>query len=365
MLGVDLKAARAAWTVILVLLLCLVTYSIRQTLFIFVVALLFAYLLLPLVDFIDRVLPMARSRTPALAIVYALLVGGLILSGIEIGSRVTQQGKNLAQKISDYLKPEQTQNLPLPQAFKPMGDRILSLLRSEVQQHYQQILEKLPQTALKAVGAFANIIFVIIVPILSFFFLKDGRALQRYVVAQFEDAVDRGVLRDIAADLNLLLAEYMRALVLLGLSAAISYGIFFTIMGVPYAILLAVIAFPLEFIPMLGPLVSAGIIITVSAISGFHHMLALLAFLAIYRILQDYVISPHLMSAGMELHPLLVIFGVFAGEQMAGIPGAFLSVPTMAVLRMLYFRLERARVRKEIVSDEVAPAANEVVPAGK
>jgi predicted PurR-regulated permease PerM len=357
MLGIDPKAARATWTVILVVLLCLVVYSIRQTLFIFVVALLFAYLLLPIVDFIDRVLPMRGSRTPALAIVYALLVTVLILSGIEIGSRVTQQSKNLAQKISDYLKPEQAQNLPLPQPFKPMGDRILSGLRAEVQQHYQQILETLPQTALRAVGAAANVVFIVVVPILSFFFLKDGRALQRYVVAQVEDALDRSVLREIAVDLNLLLAGYMRALVLLGLAASLTYGAFFAIMGVPYAVLLAVIAFPMEFIPMLGPLVSTGIILLVAAFSGFHHMLVLVAFLAVYRIIQDYVISPFLMSAGMELHPLLVIFGVFAGEQMAGIPGAFLSVPAMAVLRMLYYRLERARVRKEIVSEEPVQVA--------
>ena len=127
-------------------------------------------------------------------------------------------------------------------------------------------------------------------------------------------------------------------------------------MGVPYAVLLAVIAFPMEFIPMLGPLVSTGIILLVAAFSGFHHMLVLVAFLAVYRIIQDYVISPFLMSAGMELHPLLVIFGVFAGEQIAGVPGAFLSVPAMAVLRMLYYRLERVRVRKEIVPEEVQVA---------
>jgi predicted PurR-regulated permease PerM len=357
MLGIDLRAARATWTVILVALLCLTIYSIRRTLFLFIVALLFAYLLLPIVDFIDRVLPMRGSRTPALAIVYVLLVAGLIFTGIEIGTQVTDQAKTLAQKVSDYLKPEQVQNLPLPQAFKPMGDRILSVLRAEVQQHYQQILETLPQTALKAVGAAANVVFIVVVPILSFFFLKDGRALQRYVVGQVEDALDRSILREIAADLNLLLAGYMRALVLLGLSASVTYGVFFSILGVPYAILLAVIAFPLEFIPMIGPLVSTGTILLVAAFGGFHHMLVLMAFLAVYRIIQDYVISPHLMSTGMELHPLLVIFGVFAGEQMAGVPGAFLSVPVMAVLRMLYQRLERVRFRKEIVSEEAGQVA--------
>jgi predicted PurR-regulated permease PerM len=82
----------------------------------------------------------------------------------------------------------------------------------------------------------------------------------------------------------------------------------------------------------------------------------IVAFLAVYRIFQDYVLSPHLMSAGTELHPLLVIFGVFAGEQIGGIPGAFLSVPTMAVLRVVYQRLERVQAPKEIVAPPVEQA---------
>jgi predicted PurR-regulated permease PerM len=147
--------------------------------------------------------------------------------------------------------------------------------------------------------------------------------------------------------LNVLLAQYMRALVLLGIGASLAYGVFFSIVGVPYAVLLAVIAFPLEFIPMLGPVVSTTIVLLVAGFSGYPHMLVVVVFLAVYRIIQDYVISPQLMSAGMELHPMLIIFGVFAGEQIAGVPGAFLSVPVVAVLRMLYRRLERARLRSE------------------
>jgi len=76
---------------------------------------------------------------------------------------------------------------------------------------------------------------------------------------------------------------------------------------------------------MLGPLTSATIILLVAGFSGYHPLWAIVAFLGAYRIFQDYVLSPHLMSAGMELHPLLVIFGVFSGEQVAGVAGAFLS----------------------------------------
>jgi predicted PurR-regulated permease PerM len=339
--------------VILIGLLCLIVYAIRSTLFIFTVSLLFAYLLLPIVDFIDRILPRKRSRTAALTIVYLFLVTGIVFSGIVIGSRVAQQANTLAQKISDFLKPAPA-NLPLPQPVKPVADQILSVVRTAIEEHYQEILQTLPQAILKGLSAAANLVFLVIVPILSFFFLKDGRGMQRSIVAQVGDSNSRGVLGDIASDLNVLLAQYMRALVLLGLAASVSYGLFFAALGVPYAVLLAALAFPLEFIPMLGPLTASIIILLVAGFGGYPHLWVLVAFLAAYRIFQDYVLSPHLMSSGMELHPLLVIFGVFAGEQIAGIAGAFLSVPVMAVLRMIYARLERGRRQHATAGPEVA-----------
>src|SRR5262249_31596421 len=156
-----------------------------------------------------------------------------------------------------------TQTLFVPQPVKPMTDRIISAARAAIQDHYQQILQTLPQAVLKGLSAAANLVLIIVVPILSFFFLKDGRAMQRYLVAQVEDRPNREVLAEIASELNVLLAQYMRALVILGLAAAVSYGIFFSIIGVPYALLLAALAFPLEFIPMLGPLAASVIIILV------------------------------------------------------------------------------------------------------
>src|SRR5258707_4977250 len=107
---------------------------------------------------------------------------------------------------------------------------------------------------------------------------------------------------------------------------------------------------------MIGPLTASVVILLAPGFSSYPHGWALAAFLGAYGIFQDYVLSPHLMSSGMELHPLLVIFGVFAGEQIAGIPGAFLSVPVMAVLRMIYARVERGRARKAIVNPQVVQA---------
>jgi predicted PurR-regulated permease PerM len=139
--------------------------------------------------------------------------------------------------------------------------------------------------------------------------------------------------------------QYMRALLFLCCATFVSFSFVLSIMGVPYPILLAATAFPLEFVPLVGPLAAAVIIMTVSIVTGYTHLLWLFAFLAVYRIFQDYVLSPHLMSKGVELHPLLVIFGVFAGGEIGGVAGIFLSIPILALVRLVYHRSLNSRKR--------------------
>ena len=95
MLGIDRSAARYTWTAALVVLLLWLVYLVRETLFIFILALLFAYLLSPLVNLIDRFLPGNRSRTIALGLAYAIFVAAVVLIGIQIGSRVVEQATSL------------------------------------------------------------------------------------------------------------------------------------------------------------------------------------------------------------------------------------------------------------------------------
>ncbi len=69
-------------------------------------------------------------------------------------------------------------------------------------------------------------------------------------------------------------------------------------------------------------------------------------FWVLSRLFQDYVVSPLLMGAGVKLNPLLVLFGVLAGEQIGGVAGMFFSVPVIATLRVVYVRLARAPVNR-------------------
>jgi hypothetical protein len=97
MLGIDARAARYTWTAAFVLLLLCLVYLMRTTLFVFIVALLFGYLLAPLVNVIDRFLPASRTRTPALAIAYLIFIAALFVGVTQIGSRAVGAGQRAGQ----------------------------------------------------------------------------------------------------------------------------------------------------------------------------------------------------------------------------------------------------------------------------
>jgi len=109
-------------------------------------------------------------------------------------------------------------------------------------------------------------------------------------------------------------------------------------MGVPYALVLGAAGGMMEFIPVVGPLVAAIMILAVALLMGYAHWLVLLIFLIAWRLVQDYLISPRIMGESLELHPLAAIFGVLAGGEMAGVLGVYLSIPVMASLRIVWRR---------------------------
>lgn len=345
MLGIDARAARYTWTAALVLLLFGVVYLIRDTIFVFVVALLLAYLLYPLMDLIDRFLP-SRRRTEALAITYLLMIGLLVTLGVFVGSVVAEQATNLAAHAPAFLERIQKTSAPGPAAVRSLRNQLAGAVQGQLAEHYNEIASLVPKWTLRVLAASGNLIYIVVIPILSFFILRDGRRIRDNFLEMFDS--HRPAAEETLLDIHTLLLQYMRALLFLCCATFVSFSIVLSAMGVPYAMLLASIAFPMEFIPLIGPLVAAVTIMVVSILSGFPHVLWVFIFLACYRVFQDYVLSPHLMSRGVEIHPLLVIFGVFAGGQIGGVVGIFLSIPTLALMRLLYHRLARMRAAERL-----------------
>jgi predicted PurR-regulated permease PerM len=335
MLGIDGRAARCTWTAALVVVSLWLIYQMESTLYIFVLAVLFAYLLAPLVDFLNRLLPTSATRTVALGLAYVLVVGLVIVGAVALGSKVVEQATQLAAVFPEKL-----------QAFvSSLQSSVPDSLRDELSTRTAGLFAELPVLGLGFLKLAGNLIYVVIIPVLAFFFLKDGAAIRDHMLSLVEPGPRQLLLEGIMKDINLMLANYMRALVLLSAFAFTSYSIFFAVIGIPYAILLAASAALLEFIPTVGPLAASLLILLVTAVAG-GHVVAVIIFLVAFRMVQDYVVSPHLMAQGVELHPLLVLFGVFAGAEVAGIAGAFLSVPLLALARVLYLRMRDTRIAR-------------------
>jgi predicted PurR-regulated permease PerM len=334
MLGIDRQALKIVWTVFLFALIGAMVYQVRHTLMIFVLALFFSHLLAPVVAFFERTV---HARVPRLAILGLVYVGILVIivfTLVPVVSRIGEQAASLTARLSDVLKQQDPlSGLPLPQW-------LVQFLKDRLGDLEKQVLPFLSSASVEILSGIGNALSAILIPILSFFFLKDGAQIRKTIVESFSHH-NQTVVNEIIMDLNLLLAQYIRALVLLAIAAFVFYASFLTLASVPYAILLAGIAATLEFIPVVGPLTASAVILLVAAFTGYPHLLWIVTFLVVYRIFQDYVLSPYLMSSGVEVDPLLVLFGVLAGEQIAGVPGMFFSVPTIAALRVLYIRLRR------------------------
>jgi predicted PurR-regulated permease PerM len=343
MLGIDRRTLRVVWTVFLFALVVLSAYEARHTLMIFTLALFFAHLLGPVVAFFERRMPARVPRVLILVLVYVALTGVLVLALISIGSRIGEEAASLAARFPALIQQQDPLNrVPLPSAFEFARPKIGQFLKERLSDLDQHVLPILSTAGAQIISGIGNILSTVLIPILSFFFLKDGAAIRRAIVGSFPPS-NQVVVNEIIVDLHELLAQYIRALVALSFATFVFYTGFLSSMSVPYAILLSGIAAILEFIPVAGPLAASVAILLVAAFTGYPHLLWIVMFLAIYRVFQDYVLNPYLMSSGVEVHPLLVLLGVLAGEQIAGVPGMFFSVPVIAALRVVFIRLLRQR----------------------
>jgi predicted PurR-regulated permease PerM len=123
------------------------------------------------------------------------------------------------------------------------------------------------------------------------------------------------------------------------------------LIGLKYALLLGILAGIFEFVPLLGPLAIA-LIVTTTAAAGDNPWKALYVaiFLIILRIIHDYYTYPRIVRGGIHMHPLAIILSVLAGEQVAGIPGVFLSIPIVAVATVFYRHILEHQGRRGFVS---------------
>ena len=329
----DARTARVLTTVLMFALALGFLYVARQTLFAFLFAIFFAYLVDPAVSRVQR---WTHSRGMAIAIIYLLIVVLLVTLFFFVGPRIAHQAQKLSATLPGLLDQVSSGNIAVTIGMEHgWSGTTIRAMREILAGHRKELLALSQRLGLRAAEAAKNSWLIILVPILAAFFLKDGRAFSETALSFVQTRPQREFLEGVRADLNQMLAHFIRAQLTLAALTLVVYTAFLGLMRVPYAAVLGTAGGMMEFIPVVGPLVAAVVIIGVSLLMTYPHWAILLIFLGAWRLIQDYVISPRIMGRSLELHPLAALFGVLAGGEIAGVLGVYLSIPVMATMRIV------------------------------
>jgi predicted PurR-regulated permease PerM len=286
-----------------------------------------------------------RARGVAIALVYLLIAGVLAGSAALLLPSATEQVNEAIALAPTYAQSILADAHGWVNSYERL--RIPSEVRASVDQSLHAAIEGAEESARRALivmaGVLSNLPMLLLVPILAFFLLKDGEDLRRTFLTALPHETQLRTHR-LFADVNATLAAFVRAQLLACVLIGGVCGIGFALLGIPYSLLLGLLAGVMEFIPLVGPLLVAIVASAVGALQSPIVGVWVLIFLGLLRMVEDYVIYPRLIGRGLPLHPLGVIVAVLAGAELAGVAGMFLAVPTVAVGAVVYrhFRVWRA-----------------------
>jgi predicted PurR-regulated permease PerM len=306
-----------------------------RTLIAFLFSIFFAYLLEGPVDYFGRRFRLTRAKS--IAITYFAIFGTLIILGFIFGGHITAEVQRLSQQL-----PNLSEQLSKGELIRNLGSRrgwkseTVESLQAFFNQHRTQIVSTVESYFQQALTEIERMWWLLLVPILAIFFLKDGEKLRNDIVQMFTRPQHKRLISILVSELNQMLGHFLRAQLALAGLAMLVITLGLAAMRVPYGYALGPIAGALEFIPVMGPIIGGAIVLVVAFAANYHHLVWVLVFLLIWRGIQDYVTSPRIMGGKLEMHPLAVLFGILAGGEVGGVIGVFLSIPVLAAIRIAW-----------------------------
>ena len=351
----EISAAASSWlqtrAVLRILLLLLavtallwVVYRLTTVILLVVLSIFFAYLVAPLVDLVQRPIRFgarerALPRGLAIAVVYLALFLGIGAMIYLLAPQLAAQFPEFRQQAVEYYRTISNSSQRLNQYFMQhrMPEGVVKAVNDSVLGLIAKGGEIVSVAVERMLGLIIYLPWLVLIPILGFFLLKDADSFRRSALAM----LPRGRLRwrgdEFFQDVNSTLAAYIRAQLTACVLIGVISSVGFALIGMPSPLVLGLIAGVLEFVPLVGPLVVAILAALLALLhSGFAMALIVLLFLGVLRIVQDYVIYPRIIGTGIHLHPLAVILAILSGAELAGVAGIFLAIPVIAILTVTY-----------------------------
>lgn len=304
---------------------------------------------------------MERWRVPrAIGVLLVYLAGIVIFGGLMwllVNPLVAQLG-DFSANIPIYLTRLQRLVAAVTQALRAntlVGqavDALSSNLASALQRAFPALLSLPLSIITGGVGALVSLVIVLTVTV---FWLMSSKRLGQFVVSLFP-VTARPQVREIMDEVARALGGYVRGVLFAMILIGILTGIGLAILGMPYALPLALLAGLTEFIPYLGPWISGSVaaLVALLAVDPLKALEVVILFIVVQQV-EGNLVQPLVMSKAVNLDPLLVLIAITFGVQLLGIIGAILAVPIIAILQVLVVRVIAPAIRR--ASAQMAPAS--------
>jgi len=333
----ERRTADILLTILLFAAVCTAIYCARRVLLIFFFAILFAYLIDPVVKFLQRhSLFFKDLRGPAVVEVYVAFVIAIVLLGYGLAPSLARNTVKMIDGIPVLLDGLSTGEIADELGGKyGWSDEQEFRFKAFLARHkvdIQAVVRGADRYLSHAAQVLASLALI---PILAIFFLRDGDHIANVLIQMFSSETRWAGIRVVADELHIMLTKYIRAQVLLSALSFVFYAAALLLLRFPHAFGLAALGGLLEFIPVVGWMSTAAAILSVGIVSHSHWIWAA-GLLVIWRLVQDYYSTPRIMGSHLEIHPLAAIFAVLIGAEIGGVVGIFLAVPMIASMRVIW-----------------------------
>lgn len=306
----------------------------------FVFAALLGWLGDPLVDRLERA---GRARNTAVILVFSVMCVVLVLALVVLVPLLERQILTLMESLPRYR--DWFILTALPWLEQRTGLQILAWLDPTrlftlVREHWEEaggfattVLGYVSRSGFALLGMIANIVLL---PVLTFFFLRDWDLL----VGRVGALIPRdhfSIVRKLAMESDAVLGGFLRGQMMVMLILGVLYGIGLWGVGLDLGILIGIIGGLLTFVPYLGPatVIVLGSIAALVQFGDWQHLAGVAVVFTIGQIIESYWLTPKLVGDRIGLHPMAVIFAVLAGGQLFGFLGMLLALPVAAVTNVL------------------------------
>ncbi len=313
-------------------------------------AFLLAMLLLPIASLLERKLHLSRSLASTVSILFLLIIIGLVF--FLIGTQIS----NLADDWPKFQKQFANSGLETQRWIS----RTFNINFRDQMDYLNTTTDKIKSASTSMIGATvlsvsSVLLFLVFVLIESFFILQYRRHLKKFLLALFNQS-HAPVVYDIIQQVQSIVRKYIVGLMLQVLIVATLCFVAFSLIGIEYALLLGIIAGLFNIIPYIGILTAFIFTMAIavgSAASATQLIFAAGAMIGVHLVDSNFLL-PVVVGSKVKINPLITLLGIILGEMIWGVPGMFLSIPIIAIVKIIFDRVESTKPWGYLLGEEDA-----------